>query len=330
LTNIRLDDLDLRLIHALQIEPRASWNALAPILDSSAVTLARRWEALTASGLAWVTGAPTAVAHAVIEIACVPSRIEETIGALLADGTVQMLDLTTGERDLIASVSAPSLGALSDYLVHRLSSTPGISSTNAHVLNESFTDGSRWRMDALRPQEQAAIPAARGQRPRAARDVPDDLRQAIEHEVWRDGRVPISEIADKHGFAVQRVSDALATLRAQSKLLFRTDLATVASGWPVYTWYFLEASAREVQGARAALSRVREARFAFASAGRYNLILSVTLRSVADINRFELALGAAFADSRIADRAMVMRGLKHLGRPVNADGTIVKECNSRP
>ncbi|MFJ4262411.1 AsnC family transcriptional regulator [Paenarthrobacter nicotinovorans] len=47
-----LDPLEERIIHALQIEGRASWAELAPLLGADAVTLSRRWESLRERGLA--------------------------------------------------------------------------------------------------------------------------------------------------------------------------------------------------------------------------------------------------------------------------------------
>ncbi|WP_179014408.1 AsnC family transcriptional regulator [Paenarthrobacter ureafaciens] len=46
------DERDLRLLHALQVRPRAPWTALAPVVGADAVTLARRWNVLQDRGLA--------------------------------------------------------------------------------------------------------------------------------------------------------------------------------------------------------------------------------------------------------------------------------------
>ena len=40
--------------------------------------------------------------------------------------------------------------------------------------------------------------------------------------------------------------DAVATLRQRGDLRFRVDLARGYTGWPIYTWYFVEAPARVV------------------------------------------------------------------------------------
>ncbi len=45
-----LDELDLALVDALQVNPRASWAALGDVLELAPVTLARRWQRLAESG----------------------------------------------------------------------------------------------------------------------------------------------------------------------------------------------------------------------------------------------------------------------------------------
>ncbi|CAN5344832.1 hypothetical protein BH09ACT9_BH09ACT9_40940 [soil metagenome] len=51
-----IDEIDLRIINALQLAPRSKWLSLAEPLELDAATLARRWNRLSESSLAWVTG----------------------------------------------------------------------------------------------------------------------------------------------------------------------------------------------------------------------------------------------------------------------------------
>lgn len=310
---------DERLIHALQIEPRASWTELAPVVGVDAATLGRRWSRLRDDGIAWVTGFRPRRQLALIEIECEPAQIEATARRLARDPAVWVLDCCSGARDLLAIVSFDDLATLSDYALRGLGEMKGLRSVRTHPVNEVLVDAANWRLRALTSEEAARVRPPRGPRARAARLVADDLREAIEAEVWRDGRVPVTDIAEKHGFSPQRVADALATLRRNGDLHFRTDLAREASGWPIYTWYFVEASARTIETVRASLATVPEVRLAFTSPSRYNLILAVWLRKLADVNRFEMALGSALPDSRIADRSVVLSIRKHMAQIIGPD-----------
>lgn len=314
-----LDQTDLRLLHAMQIDPRATWSELAPIVGPDAGTLARRWARLSDEGIAWVTGYAIRGQGALLEVECDLAHLDDVAAALQADSHVAVLDHTSGSRDLLALVQAPDLGALSDYAVRRLARLPGIRSVRTHLTNELLIDASSWRLRALSAEEAARIRPPRPPRPRAARHVPDDLRAALERELWRDGRMPIAMIAERTGFAPQRIADAIATLRQRGDLRFRVDLARGRTGWPIYTWYFVEAPARIIEAARTAITSVPEVRLAMTSASRYNLIMAVWLRTLADVNRFEMALETALPGSRIADRAVVLRITKQMGRVVGAD-----------
>ncbi|MFI7009447.1 Lrp/AsnC family transcriptional regulator [Streptomyces sp. NPDC050145] len=314
-----LDPTDERLIHALQIEPRASWTDLAPVVGVDAATLGRRWNRLRDEGIVWVTGFRPRRQLAMIEIECAPDQIDATARELEQDRAVWVLDFCSGARDLLAIVSFDDLSDLSEYALRRLGEKEGLRGMRTHPVNEILVDAANWRLRALTPEEAARVRPPRGPRARAARLVADDLREAIEAEVWRDGRVAVTAIAERHGFSPQRVADALATLRRGGELLFRTDLAREVSGWPVYTWYFVEASARTIETVRTALGTVPEVRLAFTSPSRYNLILAVWLRRLADVNRFEMALGAALPDSRIADRSVVLSMRKHMAQIIGPD-----------
>jgi DNA-binding Lrp family transcriptional regulator len=321
-----IDELDRRLLHAVQIEPRAAWAALAPVLGADPSTLARRWRRLSSEGIAWTTGFVTRVQPALVEIVCAPDTVDAVIEKMLEDRRVISLDYTSGSRDLLAVITTDDLPGLAEYGRKTLGRIPGVRSMRTHLINEVFSDGSNWRLGALSPDEVARIPPATRPRTRAPRHVASDLQEAIEREVWIDGRVPVAAIAEKYGFTPQRVADAIAVLRDNGELGFRTDIARSLSGWPVSTWYFIEAPARTIELVRTALSRVPEIRLAFTASSRFNLILFVWLKTLAEVNRFEIALENALAGARIADRSVVLQLVKHLGRTVGSDTRVIGQA----
>jgi DNA-binding Lrp family transcriptional regulator len=316
---IALDVIDRRLLHALQIEPRASWQTLAPVVGVDASTLARRWARLEGEGIAWVTGHPTHGQTALLEIECELAHVEAVMRELRSDPWVYVLDFSSGSRDLLVLLLAPDLPSLSEYTVGRLGELAGIRTIRTHLASEVLIDGSSWRLRELEPEEAGRIRAPQAPRPRAARRVPEDVREAIVSAVWEDGRMPVATIAERSGISAQRISDGLATMRQTGAVRFRTDLARAASGWPVYTWYFVDAPSHVLEAAKSTIASVPEVRLAFTAASRHNLVLAVWLRRLADVNRFELALENALPGARIADRAVVMRIAKHMNRAVGPD-----------
>lgn len=317
--NTALDTIDRRLLHALQVEPRASWNSLAPIIGVDAGTLARHWKRLTDEGLAWVTGYSADRQLSLVEIQCEQSHRAAIAERLRNVHEVFVLDHTSGARDLIALVLWPGLEQLSSFLLSDLPAIEGIRAAHTHLAGETFIEGGGWRLRELSSAEVARIPPPRRPRARGARQVPREVRDAILHEIWADGRVPVSTIAERSGISPQRIADGLATLRRDGAIRLRTDLARETTEWPIYTWYFIEAPSTVIEAARNGITSVPEVRLAFTSASRYNLILAVWLRRLADVNRFELALERALEGARIADRAVVFRTERHMNRLLGQD-----------
>ncbi|GAT74088.1 hypothetical protein MHM582_2589 [Microbacterium sp. HM58-2] len=314
-----LDQLDRRLLHALQIEPRAPWRELAPIVGADAATLARRWNRLEAEGLAWTTAYETQGQLALLEIECDLSHVNSVASAVSTDRAASVIDLASGSRDLLILSVTPSVEALSEYVTDRLGTLTGIRTVRTHLGNELLVGGANWRLRELTNSDAARIRPPRPPRPGAARTVSDELRESIEQATWLDGRASIKDIAQHSGFSPQRVSDALALLRSAGRLRFRTDIARAATDWPVYTWYFISAPAATVESLRHSIAAVPEVRLAFTAASTYNLILAVWLRDLAEVNRFEIALESTLKGARIADRAVVMRIIKHISRTIGRD-----------
>lgn len=292
---------------------------MAPILGADPGTLARQWARLKEEGYAWVTGLVAGMQTALIEVRCELKHLDSIVTTLQTDHRVHVIDFSSGQRDLLVLVYARDLAEIANFAVERLGKIRGIRSAQTHLCNERLLHGGNWRLRSLKPSEVSRIPQPRPPRSRAAKHVPEDLRESIVREIWRDGRVPISLIAERSGFSPQRVSDGLATLIQQEQLFFRTDIARSATEWPIYTWYFIEAPASSIARARATLTSIPEVRMAFTAASRFNLILAVWLRQLSDIDRFELALEKALVGARIADRAVVFRTARHMNSLLGAD-----------
>ncbi|MFT4165936.1 MAG: Lrp/AsnC family transcriptional regulator [Microlunatus sp.] len=326
---MELDELDARLVHALQVEPRAAWTDLAPIVGADPATLARRWNRLRREGIAWTSGYLEPPQVAIVELDHNRSGTREVPTQLTHHPEVLVVDVCSGSRDLLLIVTARDISSLTEFVTGS-AGLQGFGAVRTHLISDLLSDGSDWRLRALSPTEVEQLPKPPPPRARAARTVPDDLASAIARAIWVDGRASVASIAASSGFAPQRVSDAIAVLRASGELRLRTDVARAASSWPIYAWYFVEAPARTVESARTRIVAVPEVRLAAVCASRYNLILAVWLRTLADVNRFEIALGNALDGARVADRAVVLRMVKQVGRLLGPDTRAIGDPPNDP
>ncbi|MFJ2620416.1 Lrp/AsnC family transcriptional regulator [Glutamicibacter sp. NPDC087344] len=317
------DAIDFRLVHALQVDPRAPWSDLAPVVGVDAVTLARRWERLSETGLAWVSGYSPGTSRstlALIEVECAPGQSIATFQSMAENPDILSVDFTVGSRDLILTFVAKSMRDVTNFVLHQLGQFDSIRAARTHLVTDVIKEGGAWRLRELSAADINRIPPLRPPRLRAPRQVPEDLHKVIESELAVNGRATTSQIAARAGVTSQRVADAIAVLRNSGELMFRTDIARTYSGWPVNAWYFMQVPASSLENVRGALARVEEVKLAARSASQYNLIMSVWLRNLDDVQRLEVMLEKSIPGARIADRSLVIHAAKHLGRKLNEDG----------
>lgn len=328
-----LDDLDLRLIHAVQIAPRAPWAALAPVLDADPVTLARRWARLSGEGLVYVTGyeglSPTKV-MALIEIECPPQLTLDVAEELCREPGAVTIDVTAGGRDLIVTLGLADAAALSTWTLERVRSLEGIRSLRTHPVAGSVADARTWRLRALTKDEAAAVEAADPLRSVRRPRLSDEQYRTLKVMLAADGRVPAPTIADRLGISARRARDAIAALRADGQLVIRVDVARSYTPWPTYAWYFLRVPAPLVTKVGPALSRIEEVRLVVNAVGQYNVIMAVWLRTLADIGRLEAMIEERLPGVTIADRSLVLRTIKHLGHLLDERGHATGETVPLP
>ncbi|WP_461170702.1 Lrp/AsnC family transcriptional regulator [Arthrobacter sp. Z1-15] len=327
-----LSALDLRIVNALQIAPRAAWSQLAPILGADAATLNRRWRDLYASGTAWIsTFDPDSwEAGALVEINCHSGANLRVAAALAETPEAIGVDLTAGGRDIVATIAPPSAGDLWTYLLEELPRIEGIESTHSHPIARNVYDGSAWRvraLDALETQQVQAL-AVPGRGRGAGRKI--ELEREITGVLNSDSRASATEIGAVLGESPRHVRETLAQMSAAGRLQQRTDLVRAVSGWPVSAWYFLRVPASKLDGVTARLQHLDELRLVSHTVGPYDLIMGVWLKSLAEVQRLEKHLEVKLPGVSTADRSVVLRSVKQFGQILDHRGYATGRNNSVP
>jgi DNA-binding Lrp family transcriptional regulator len=134
-----LDDLDRRIIVALQRDGRASWTAIAEMCNSSVPTVTRRGQQLLADGVVRVAvvpqlGSTGPVESFFIRINCQPGMQLAVANELVSHENVRFLTLVTGTYDLMAELVVSGGAASFPHLIQELQSITGIE---------------RWRSDLI-------------------------------------------------------------------------------------------------------------------------------------------------------------------------------------
>ncbi|WP_115790209.1 Lrp/AsnC family transcriptional regulator [Arthrobacter silvisoli] len=317
------DERDLRLLHALQVRPRAPWATLAPAVGADPVTLARRWEQLQEQGLAWIgcyQGAGRGVVTAFLEIECAPSSMAPVTEELAGDPEVLTIDLTAGGRDMVVTLVCRDDAELSRYVLDRLSTVEGIRSMRTHRSIQVVADAQVWRLRSLNAGEVKALERAVAQPKELLSRVPAEIEDGLLRILRADARASVSRISGELGISQARARSALSTVLAQQRVVIRLEVARPYSGWPVYVWFFMRVPATQVGSVAGKLVGLDEVRLVTTTVGNYSLVVAVWLRRIEDITLLERHLGERLPFAEIVDRSIVLRTPKHLGIRLDASG----------
>ncbi|MFD2474119.1 Lrp/AsnC family transcriptional regulator [Amycolatopsis silviterrae] len=321
-----LSEGDLKLLDALQTDPRASWAAVGTALGIGAVTAARRWESLAARGQAWLTAYPggellAKMALAFVEVDCAPGEALRLARELARDPHVPTVDYLAGHCDLHLHVIAPTLRELSDYVQQRLSPRPGVVRIRTSLSPRMFTEGSRWRIRAISPVEREALA---GRPARSAAPVRfSDLDRALIVALGEDVRASAASLALRLGAGATTVRRRMEILLAHGAIRLRCEIARPLSPAPVTAMLWLRVPPDKLETTARSISMLPEIRMCAALTSKANLLAVAWLGSHHDADALEARLAAKLPWLEIANRAVSLRTVKLMGHLVEGDGRSV-------
>jgi DNA-binding Lrp family transcriptional regulator len=316
------DDIDFRIVHALQSAPRAPWGAVGEVAGVSAPTAARRWERLVASGLAWIVTYPgpaylNTQCAAFVEVEAA-ERLPDLMQELSRDGMVATIQRTAGDGDLLLTVMTFDLDTLGDW-VQQLAASPMVSRTRTRVVMQVFGESERWRVRALDDGEESTLSRYRPP-PRPLVHQPDAVDLALIAALAADGRRSAVELADGCGISAPAVRRRLTYLVAERILSIRCEVAHVLGGWPVTANIWARATPRTLSALVDALDSFPQIRVCCEVTGTANVLMTVWLRRISELSHLEHELESQVPGLVIADRSITLETPKRLGSLLDRAG----------
>ncbi|MFD9125464.1 Lrp/AsnC family transcriptional regulator [Kitasatospora sp. NPDC059571] len=314
-----LDELDRRLVCALQVDGRAETGRIAEVLGVSARTVTRRLGRLLGSGTVTVVLIPDvrdrAVGALLLRVRVLRGKVDTIAQALAARPDVPFVDVMLGGQE-VGAVVLTDAGARDRLLYGQLPATGAVLETDVHAVLHLFADAGRWRSGHLTEEQAAALaPPA----PTTAPPEPDALDRLLLDLLGRDARRSHASLAAAAGAPESTVRRRLHRLAAGGLLRTHATVDPRLLGMAVDANLWLDVPPGRLAEVGAALADHPQVHGVLATSGRANLMATVFCPDHSGLYRFTTEtlgpLGVARAETAIVARAVKRAGVV-LGGPV--------------
>jgi DNA-binding Lrp family transcriptional regulator len=296
------DELDLRLLRALEVDARASFSRIAAVLRVSDQTVARRLKRLRTEGQVRVVAVRD---HArlgqeawMLRLRCTPESAGEISRALARRSDTAWIALTSGGTEVVCMTKARTRGEHEELLLGKLPRTPRILEIQAHQLLHRFYGGPQgWlsKSDTLTAEEVAMLHPRYGAEGAGADGggsdgggaqgggaqgpaliAPED--EALVTALERDGRASFAELQKLTGRSESALRRRLDQLLASGALYIDTQFDSERLGHRNAALLWITAAPSALASVGRALATHPEVAFASASAGPCNILAVILNR----------------------------------------------------
>jgi Lrp/AsnC family transcriptional regulator for asnA, asnC and gidA len=154
MTIANLDDIDLKIIAALQTDGRRAYSQIAEETGLPASSIRYRVQRLTESGMLQIVGIANPLAigfdhFALIGIRTAPGTSREVCRALKDLPETSYVIVTAGHYDVIIEVICRDVRHFTDVMTERIQTTPGVVSTDSFLVLEVHKLAYGWGVGSV-------------------------------------------------------------------------------------------------------------------------------------------------------------------------------------
>ncbi|MEU4202098.1 Lrp/AsnC family transcriptional regulator [Streptomyces sp. NPDC045470] len=322
------DDLDQRLLHALQLDGRAPYSRLARTLGISEHTAARRYHRLRDLGLR-ITGRtnPHRLGHTrwLLRLRCAPDTARPLADSLARRPDTSWVTLTAGGTDLYCALDARTTDERNALLLTALPRTPNLMSVTAHCMLHIFKGATTtWHATRFTTPDPASVSTpASTPSPFPSAPFPDTVvpcgLDATDHilltELARDGRATLPALSKAAARSPSSIQRHLDRLRHHGALDLFVDFAPQLLGHHMSTQLWLTVAPARLRSVGEALAAHPDIAFTAAVTGPANLVANGIFRTPADLYAYiDQNLGTLPGIHSI-DTAPTLHEVKRLATP---------------
>lgn len=292
-----LDPLDLRLIAALQVSPRAGWGEIGGVLGEEERTVSRRMHRLLGSGAVRVTAIYDELlcgwcAPVHLRVRVEPGAVEETGQVLAGRPDTRGVLAVTGSEDVFCELVAPSRDRLHDILATEIPTAKGVRDVRTQVVLRNFQTVAQWYAPYLTAEEVRGLRGDPLDMEPGHTGLSSDERRLADLLV-ADGRVRFTTIAERFDITPVTARRRLTALLRRGVLQLRAEAEPALLGLDVEAQIALSVRPDASESVGARLAAHPGVRYCAATAGAYAMVIQVCLPNEAELYRFiSVDLGA--------------------------------------
>jgi DNA-binding Lrp family transcriptional regulator len=314
------DDLDRRLVQALQLDGRLPFSRIAEVLGVSDQTVARRYTRLRAAGMIRVIGLtdPEVLGEVawLVRVQCTPDAAVKVAQALARREDTAWVTLASGGTE-INCLTRSHLGQSADaLLLQRLPRTPSVVGVTAQCVIHTFFGNSQGMSNKSGSLTEEQIRALEFPPPEPGGHgsvVLDDGDRRMLAVLGKDGRADLAELAAASGWSQSTVRRRMAQLRESGALYLDLDYPHQLFGLGARALLWLTVPPAQLAATGQALAEHPEVAYACATTGATNLHAVVLCTDIHSVYTYLTTRIAALPAVRQAETAPILLSLKGAG-----------------
>lgn len=283
-----LDDLDRKIVVALQADGRSSWEVVAQACGASPHTVARRGQRLIDSGVARIIAIPEVGSDGPIDtffawIRCQAGAHVRVAAELMRRPDVRFAAIITGWADIIAELVLPRGNATRAATIVNLSDMDGIERIQTDLVVHVYKISHDWSQQLLHPGADTVI--TREPHVCDPAHLDDQDRQIIDL-LREDGRASFRALAKSVRLNESTTRRRLDRLLARGCVSIITLVAASALGLEAEATLTIRVAPGKVDAVAQRLAEQRMVRYLAAMLDRSSLVCEVNASSNDALYRF--------------------------------------------
>ncbi len=313
-----LDVIDRQIMHALTVEPRASFRTLAEITGVSDQTAARRYRRLTQEAglhvLAVVNGPRAGWVDWHVRLQTTPGSAEGIANALAKRPDTRWVRLYSGGTEIMCVLQARTAEERDALLLVGLPGSRRVVQISAHcVLKSLATTAWSGATQALSAEQLALLSPAVVRSDADVRLEPAD--DPLLGQLATDARMPVATLASAINWHESTVRRRIAELESAGLLYFDIDFDERLYGLHLSAMLWLTVEPAHLEAVGKAIATHPEAPFVGITTGPTNLVASGLFRDTQHLYEYITGRLAELEGIRSVESAPVIRTLKRSGFP---------------